>query len=141
MIEVEWVACTDPTKILEFLRWVSDRKWRLFVCGCCHRIWSSFVDHRSRRGIEVAERYADGEATLDELDTAGDSARQAAEEAPWDVSRSAAWVTTWRDISSGGSSDSEDESGIARVIHFTAWERGRGREGLHMRSPQNTTLK
>ena len=36
MTEAEWLACNDPTPMLEFLRdKASERKLRLFFCACC----------------------------------------------------------------------------------------------------------
>jgi len=70
MTEAEWLACVDPMPMLEFLRGkASDRKLRLFACACCHRVgnhlWSGSI---GQEAILTAEKYADGMATLEELD-------------------------------------------------------------------------
>jgi hypothetical protein len=73
--EEEWLACTDSHKMLMHLEGkVSGRKLRLFGCACCRRIWHLFTDERSREVIEVAERYADGGASDDELNAASRAA-------------------------------------------------------------------
>jgi hypothetical protein len=76
--ETEWLACTDPTPMLEFLgNKASERKLRLFAVACARRIWHLFTDERSRRGVEIAERWADQRAS-DEERQAGRGAAHAA---------------------------------------------------------------
>jgi hypothetical protein len=66
--EAEWLACDEPETLLERSGFGnSARKSRLLAVACCRRIWDQFVDDRSRRAVEVAERYADGVATDSEL--------------------------------------------------------------------------
>jgi hypothetical protein len=70
MTEAEWLACTDPTPMLEFLKGrARDRKLRLFACAGCRLIWKDLGDG-SKKAVEVSERFADGSANLDELNTA-----------------------------------------------------------------------
>jgi hypothetical protein len=69
MTETEWLACADPSLMLEFLKdKVSDRKLRLFACACHEPIWHLLSDKTiCRKTIEFAERLADGLATTNEL--------------------------------------------------------------------------
>jgi hypothetical protein len=60
MAEAEWLACTEPGRMLGFLRRkASKRKLRLFACACCRRVWHLLTDERSQRAVEAAEQYAD----------------------------------------------------------------------------------
>jgi hypothetical protein len=68
MTEAEWLAGTQTSQMLKFLGdQTSERKLRLFAVGCCRRIWHSLPNEQSRRTVEIAERYADGMATAEEL--------------------------------------------------------------------------
>jgi hypothetical protein len=69
MTEQEWLDCKDPRRLLQFAgAKTSSRKLRLFACACCRHLWRFFKGlPRSRRALEVSERYADGQATKAEL--------------------------------------------------------------------------
>jgi hypothetical protein len=66
MNEAEW---TNPREVLEWLRLsgkITERKARLFAVACCRRIWS-FLGDESKQAVELAERFADGLSTREEL--------------------------------------------------------------------------
>ncbi len=114
--EAEWLACTDPQPMLEFLRTggrENRRKLRLFAVACCRRVWPLLDDERSRLAVEAAELYADGLASEQDLQEAhqlaweawGMPARTAARDASignWEAFRPdgaashAAWATPGR---------------------------------------------
>jgi hypothetical protein len=80
--ESEWLACTDPQAMLEYLRGrVSERKLRLLTCACCRKTWHFLTDPRSQPAVEVSERFADGAAISEELATARAAAEAAHAEA------------------------------------------------------------
>jgi hypothetical protein len=59
--EAEWLTCTDPTPMMEFLRGkASRRKMRLFGSVCCRRVWENLTDPKARRALELAERAVEG---------------------------------------------------------------------------------
>lgn len=78
MNEAEWLTCQDPYPMLQCLadKKVSERKSRLFAVACCLILLRKVRVHPwAERGVLVAERYADGAATLAELEEAHGSPR------------------------------------------------------------------
>jgi hypothetical protein len=68
MTEQEWLACDDPTVMLDFLRGqTADRKLRLFAVAWLRHPWAPIYQERNREYWELAERYADGQAGPAEL--------------------------------------------------------------------------
>jgi hypothetical protein len=72
--ESYWLQATEPHGPLRWLqkqgisRSASGRrKLRLFACACCRRIAEWQAQEAGRRAVEVAERFADGEASKEEL--------------------------------------------------------------------------
>lgn len=68
MTEDEWFSCSDPTLMLAFLHGrASDRQLRLFACAACHGVGRFVPVGACRQAVEVSHRFADGDATPDEL--------------------------------------------------------------------------
>src|SRR5262245_57786261 len=64
MTEAEWLAATDPTPMLEFLRGkASDRKLRLLAVSFAQRAVHLCEGKRAVEALGVAEQIADGEAS------------------------------------------------------------------------------
>jgi hypothetical protein len=79
-----------------------DREIRLFGVWCARQVQHLMTDPRSIAALDVAERFANGEATQYELNAAArdaardasDAARDAASDAARDA-RAAAWAAAW----------------------------------------------
>jgi hypothetical protein len=88
MTEADWLACTNPDPMLDYLSTHgSDRKLRLFACACARRHWDLLPEDSCRRAVEVSERYADDEATHAELEQIWQAAARLAEVAVRRLSR------------------------------------------------------
>lgn len=92
----------DDTKIVvrearllhEYENW-NDKTARLFACWCVRQVWYLLEDERSQTAVEVAERYANGEATYEKLAAAGAAARDAAGDAAEAAASAAASAAAW----------------------------------------------
>ena len=70
--------------------WMADAtsEVRLWAAWCVRQVWHLLTDQRSRTAVEVAERFARGEAPREEL-AAVERAAWAAERAAWAAERAA----------------------------------------------------
>jgi hypothetical protein len=97
-----WEACSNPEWMLwalDAIGLLTDQDARLFACWCVRetpladgrKVWDLLTDERSRKAVEVAERFAVGEATEEEM--------AAAWAAVWATAGStagaAAWAAVW----------------------------------------------
>jgi hypothetical protein len=99
-----WSECKRGDWMLWFLLnadiKVSDKALRLIAVRCAREVQHLMKDQRSIDALDVAERYANGEATDEELtaawaaawDAAGDAAWAAAGDAARDAAGDAAWA-------------------------------------------------
>ncbi|MEA1997743.1 MAG: hypothetical protein U9N61_00245 [Euryarchaeota archaeon] len=103
---------------------------RLFACWCIRntllndgrKVWDLLKDKRSRTAVEVAEAYAKGKTTKEDLDAARDAARDAAEDAAED----ATWTATWDAAWAAAWAAAEDAAGA--VAWDAAWAAARAAE-------------
>ena len=80
-----------------------EKQIRLYAVWCARQVQHLMKDKRSIAALDVAERYATNEATIDELAIARVAARVAARDAESDAvwsatsaaARSAAWAAVW----------------------------------------------
>ncbi len=82
MNESEWLSSAEPIDMARGAPTrVSHRKLRLFAAAVCRRILHLLSDDRSKAAVDVAERFADEQATLDNLQWAREQAHIAHREA------------------------------------------------------------
>ncbi len=67
MTELDWLLSDDPRPMLANLPHSTQRKLYLWCAACCRRVWDLFADANSRYAVVAAERYADGELTVEQL--------------------------------------------------------------------------
>jgi len=72
-----------------------DREIRLLAVRYAREVQHLMTDPRSLRALDVAEAYARGEATDEELAIARDAAGDAAWVAAGDAAGDAAWAAAW----------------------------------------------
>lgn len=129
-----WDNCPRP----DWLLWIADtigqrpddRTLRLFAIWCAEntplfaggKTKDLLADPRSLSAIEAAERFADGQATSDELATTWAAARYAVLAAhradAWEAAGDAAWAATWAVELAAEQVAAGYAAGAAQAAHF-----------------------
>jgi hypothetical protein len=98
MTEQEWLVANNSSPMLEFLRSQGAtrrsggrRKLRLFACACVRGIWLLLRKPGSRKAVEVAEQFADGLASAEELREAYEASRDALGRESSQIGKSPYW--------------------------------------------------
>jgi hypothetical protein len=83
MTEDEWQTAAEPHALLAYLRdKASPRKLRLFAVACSRRMWP-WIDPVGQAAVEIAEHFADGLATSEQLRAARLACQGAGGRAAW----------------------------------------------------------
>lgn len=79
----EWLSWDqDPGELFNVLRdQISDRKLRLFACGCARQVLPLLTDERSKQAILSGELLADGLISSDQAMAAAEEANAASMDA------------------------------------------------------------
>lgn len=75
MTEDQWLTGADVSAMVSHLEDAhrmhrlkkGQRRLRLFTAACCRLVWHLMTDDRARQAVRLAERYADGELTREEM--------------------------------------------------------------------------
>ncbi len=111
MTEAQWLAANDPVPMLATLqagRKISERKLRLFACGCCRRL-PPLAEGPAAGMLVALERCVEGQAGPSEVAAIVQDAEEAVERLAWEneaenndaeAALTALWHLAWacRDI-------------------------------------------
>jgi hypothetical protein len=131
MTKKEWLTCNDSQQMLRLLQEkgmlserearLSKRKVQLFAAACCRRIWHFLTDARSRIAVEIAEQYADGLQSEQDLTTVERPALQAGSEAFDDVIRGQAGTYYHAAMAAWLTVNSPTSSSVEVVVRRAIW--------------------
>ena len=131
MTENEWLTSGYAQAMLSHINGkVSDRKRRLFAYACCQKIWSRMEYEEIRQAVKTAEKFADGLASMEELEKDYFAALSVVESkdfrpingpahwaaywtAHWAAESAAIWASEW-------SAESEAEDADDETAYWTA---------------------
>jgi hypothetical protein len=120
-----WIATQDGV--------LDDKTLRLFACWCVRQVWHLLADQRSKNAVEVAERFANGKATSDEL-AAGLAAGLDAAWAATSDELDAAWAATSDEL------DAARAAGLA-AAWAAAWDAARDAQDEYLKANTKPNFK
>jgi len=91
-----------------------DREIRLYAVWCARQVQHLMTDKRSLDALDVAERFANGKATKNELTAAGFAARAAARAAARDAEWDEEWAAMAAAVAAAGARDAAGAAWVAR---------------------------
>ncbi|MDB5311511.1 MAG: hypothetical protein JWO38_5713 [Gemmataceae bacterium] len=140
MTEAEWLASTDPNRMLWFIGGSPDvqglwpgtgrpghRKWRLLGAACCRRIWPLITEDECRRVVEAVEAVADGAASEADLRAVADAAVDCGYRVHHDRHRHRAYAATDA-LGRGVGLDATLEHSCSCAVGHAAYAVGKRRE-------------
>ena len=114
-----------------------DKEIRLYAVWCARQVQHLMTDPRSINALDVAERFANGNATGEELSAAWAAAMAAARDAARDAARGAARGAAW-DAAWAAAMDARDAARDA--AGYAAWDAARAARDA-ARSAQGKQLR
>ena len=93
------------------------KEWRLLMVAYARRVEHLSTDPAVKNAIDVAERYANGKATDEELN--------AARTAAWDAAGAAAWAAAHDAASAAARAAAHDAASVASAANAAAWAAAR----------------
>ena len=110
-----------------------DREIRLFGVWCARQVQHLMTDQRSIAALDVSERFANGNATQDELDAARDAAWDAAWAAARDAARDAARAARAAAWAAARAAARDAARAAARAARAAAWAAARDAQEERLR--------
>ncbi|VTR97201.1 Uncharacterized protein (Fragment) OS=uncultured bacterium PE=4 SV=1 [Gemmata massiliana] len=115
MTEEEWLKCTTPVSLLEFISAANQRKLRAFAIACCRRIAPFIDDPRMIAALDAAEQFVDGATSSDLLTEHHRAVSDSYSDAQYEQAWAAIWCASRAEVGWNVSSHA------VQVLEFEKW--------------------
>ena len=134
-LQETWNACNRIDWLFWFINQTEvnyDKELRLFACWCIRQVWHLLKDDRSKNAVIVAEKFAVGKASKEELTVAWDDAWVATRDAEG-AAGIAAWAA-WDTWAAEGVATRDAARATARVAtREAAWATAREKQCMKLK--------